>query len=154
MNKTAFKTYIGWFAAIAVVGLLVFANNHFRVKAEEREVLQIRAESAARRAATDAYIHGLREAREKEYDDKVKGWLEAQRKGQEGWEFWDDAGKGWFGITLYGLSSYEIVDASKHGEQVVRVHHTTKGGTPIVSILTISVSANKGIYNIKRQGGW
>ncbi|MDY0170182.1 MAG: hypothetical protein RBS80_26800 [Thermoguttaceae bacterium] len=105
-------------------------------------------------------------------DRMVEGWLESQRKGRDGLEFWINWKKaGWVDepqqlseiaslagrqdfvpFRLYAVSDYEIVDAPNVYTRVVRIHHATKGGFPVVNIYEFSVCYwREGILGIRRR---
>lgn len=95
-------------------GLLLLPLAGFLGKwSTERALSQARAEAETEHVKTETALRERREAWAKKYDDKVKGWLEAQRRGQAGLEFWDKGTVAWSGISLYGVTSYEVVDATK-----------------------------------------
>jgi len=85
-----------------------------------------------------------------ENDRTVRAWLESQRKGQKGVEHW---GKDWWvhPISLYAVSTYEIVDAPYGVTYMVRIHSATRGGQPIVRLYEIFVKEGK-IMSVTPQG--
>jgi hypothetical protein len=88
-------------------------------------------------------------AREAQTTNTVKAWLEAQRKGQEGFEYWQkDAYKP---FALYAVTSYEIVDAFSPSQCIVRVHSSIRSGQPIVRLYAVTVFDGK-IAAVTGQG--
>jgi hypothetical protein len=81
-------------------------------------------------------------------DTVVRPWLEAMRKGGDGFEYWIEGASP--RVSFYAVSNYEIVDDS-HGRYMVRIHSSTRGGTPIVKVYEV-VATLSGIYRVTAQG--
>jgi len=80
-------------------------------------------------------------------DKILKEWLETQRKGQTGYEYWRDSSLVQK-VRFYALQDYEIVDrCGLH--YTVRIHSSTKGGTPIVCLWKIEI-INGEIWEVKQ----
>lgn len=89
-----------------------------------------------------------------ENEKVVRDWLESQRKGLDGSEYWAVAHNS---ITFFALESYEIVDhptakdfgdLDRMGYYTVRIHSSTRDGQPIVRLWGIKVSG-KQIWDVK-----
>jgi hypothetical protein len=81
--------------------------------------------------------------------ETVKAWLESQRKGQDGFEYWQpDAYKP---FTLYAVSSYEIMDTPSPSRCIVRIQSATRSGQPIVRLYAVTVFDGK--ISVRRAGG-
>jgi hypothetical protein len=90
----------------------------------------------------------------------VKQWLEAMRKGGDGFEYWTGAKQIEQGytdeglpprVTFYAVSDYEILDNPDHGTWMVRIHSSTLAGIPVVRVYEVMVSS-VGIYRVTAQG--
>lgn len=82
-------------------------------------------------------------------DTVVQPWLEAMRKGGDGFEYWGTTGS-WPRVAFFAVSDYEIVDRS-HGTYKVRIHSSTRDGSPIVKIYEV-LATNDGIHRVTAQG--
>ena len=84
---------------------------------------------------------------ERNQKETLVAWLESQRKGETGYEYWcDDVTK----VMLFALQSYEVV---KRGmlAYTVRIHSSTKGGTPIVCLWRISINLDGKVYHVEEN---
>jgi len=93
-----------------------------------RDVLEeIRAREAAEKGAVDQLL---------------QDWLTSQERGEDGLKFW--ANKSCVHpISLYTVMDYKVVDDRSSFERVVRIHSTTKGGSPIVQLWRITIFDGK-----------
>jgi hypothetical protein len=81
-------------------------------------------------------------------DETLKAWLDSQRKGNTGYDYWLD--EPWVQkVHLFALQSYEIVDQSD-GDYTVRIHSSTKGGSPVVCLWKISITLHGRICSIRQ----
>ena len=66
----------------------------------------------------------------------VNAWLEEQRKGRGGSEYWATSSKvnGKPPVMFYAVRSWEIVDAICDINFTVRIESSTKGGQPIIKL--------------------
>ncbi len=85
-------------------------------------------------------------------DIVVRPWLEAMRKGGDGFEYWIDGEPEGLPprAAFYAVSDYEIVDDS-HGRYMVRIQSSTRAGTPIVKVYEV-IATDEGIYRVTAQG--
>jgi len=88
-------------------------------------------------------------------ESPVNEWLQDQQKGYVGCTSKSADGRD-ERIRLFAVSDWKIVIAPtdvKNGTYRVLVHHATKGGIPIVSLLIVEVKKGQ-IHSIERDGGW
>ena len=81
-------------------------------------------------------------------DETLKAWLDSQRKGKDGREYWSNDPWG-EKVRLFAVQSYEIVDQN-YGDYTVRIHSSTNGGSPVVCLWKISIRLDGKIYSIRR----
>jgi len=75
-------------------------------------------------------------------DQTLHDWLASQERGEDGLEYW--ANKSYVHpVTLYTVMDYKVVDDRSSVERVVRIHSTTKGGSPIVQLWRICIIDRK-----------
>lgn len=129
-------------AAVAIVGIStfgaavgLFVSQYSKRRAEAAAVLgEQEAQERAKRESA------LRLAREKVL---LESWLDSQRKGRKGEEFW--LSKSFVRpIQLYAVRSWKIVD-NWNGlgiKWTVRIASSTRGGITIEKLWTISVSSD------------
>lgn len=84
-------------------------------------------------------------------DTVVRPWLEAMRKGGDGMEYWSKGEGLPPRVAFYAVTGYEIVDDSIPGRYMVRIHSSTRGGTPIVKVYEV-IAADDGIFRVTAQG--
>jgi len=78
----------------------------------------------------------------------LKEWLETQRKGQTGYEYW--LNESWVNkVRIFALQDYEIVDRNNLC-YTVRIHSSTKGGFPIVCLWKIYITVDGKICGVKQ----
>jgi len=83
-------------------------------------------------------------------DTVVRPWLEAMRKGGDGFQYWIEC-DGPPRVAFYAVSAYEILDDSPFSGYKVRIHSSTRDGTPIVKVYEV-LATSGGIYRVTAQG--
>jgi len=76
-------------------------------------------------------------------DQTLHAWLASQERGEDGLEYWATEKSYVHPVMLYTVMDYKVVDDRSSVERVVRIHSTTKGGSPIVQLWRITILDGK-----------
>ena len=81
----------------------------------------------------------------REMDAGLTVWLDSQRKGETGYEYWAVSDKA---ARLFAVESYEIVDKFLSTYKV-RIHSSTRCGIPVVCLWEIQMMHDGKILSVR-----